>query len=98
MDLKMLIAHLEYVRGHCAKSNEYMVPLVDLAIDRVRRTAGFEEALAVCQALSDYQRYFETHAEEPDRMPGNQVYSDRAMVIVRQARDVIAAAEKGNAP
>src|SRR5271166_2929964 len=50
------------------------------------------ELLAVCEELVAYQKHFEVAAWEPGCMPGNQLYSDMAMAIVRKARAAIAAA------
>jgi hypothetical protein len=65
---------------------------VQAAIARIRQTKAWEEALGVCDELCTYQRVFEKLAEQPDMMPGNQQYSDRAMAIVRRARAVLARA------
>jgi cell fate (sporulation/competence/biofilm development) regulator YmcA (YheA/YmcA/DUF963 family) len=56
--------------------------------------AKLAEAMAVCTALDEFQKYFQKNAMAGDRMPGNEFYSDRQMVIVRQARAILASIEE----
>lgn len=62
--------------------------------DAGRLIAAAPELLAACQALSDYQREYESNAMAPDRMPGTSLYSDEAMKVVRMARAAIKAATR----
>lgn len=67
--------------------------LIHETIARIRQTAAYEELLAACQALSEYQRRYGINAEDPEGMPGNVLYRFEAMKVVNQARAAIAKAQ-----
>jgi len=47
-------------------------------------------ALAVCKALDEFQRDYGGRAWDPDGMPGNSLYREKLLALVRQARAAIA--------
>lgn len=55
------------------------------------------DLLAACEALDAFQKQFAEAAWEPDRMPGNELYSGKAMEVVRMARAAIAKTKGGTA-
>ena len=79
----------------CCKATGPQTPQEQADRDFIIRACNSHDALlAACDALDEFQRYYETHAMEPDGMPGNEFYSGKAMAVVRQARAAIAKATR----
>ncbi len=85
----------DYVR-HLPGCNHYNTSEFDSSdctcgLDSALRTAGEGAGLEVCRKLDLFQRSYDANTMQKDRMPGNDYYSEKAMAIVREARESLAA-------